>query len=100
VTTYSRRDRERAIEALTLCASDRAEGRHTCTWDVLGRFPRPRADVLADTAFLSLPARSFGDYVYCYLEAAALLRDGWNPGDPVVPLTPPKRARGRGRGAP
>lgn len=22
----------------------------------------------------------------CYLEAAALLRDGWNPGDPVVRL--------------
>jgi hypothetical protein len=25
---------------------------------------------------------------YCWLEAAALLRDGWSPGDPVHLLTP------------
>lgn len=36
--------------------------------------------VLCDS---SLPARSEAQLAICLLEAAALLRDGWSPGDPV-----------------
>lgn len=77
------RNRRMAVHALEVCANDRSfMNLLTCTWDVLGRFPRPLEDILADTAFRSVPKVEGGLEVR-YLEAAALLRDGWNPGEPV-----------------
>jgi hypothetical protein len=108
VTTYSKRDRERAILGLEVAADHCIAAMANSTIDT---------EALQDSAMAAgVPERIAHGLVYdawvrtmtitgnasrfaddC-LEAAALLRDGWNPGDPVVPLTPPKRARGRGRG--
>ena len=79
----SRRVREEAIWALTMCADERIRGLFTATWDLLGRFPSPPSDRLADAAFRAVPARLSMETWGIYLEAAALLRDGWNVGDPV-----------------
>jgi hypothetical protein len=107
VTTYSKRDRERAVEALMLCADDRTSSGVAwglCTNEI---GVSVEADNLANAAYevaaqaLAKRKPHRGSTMFeDYTEAAALLMDGWNPGDPVVPLTPPKRARGRGRGTP
>lgn len=80
--------RDEAIEALLSCADDRiGSGRDygVISCDLLGG----DTDRLADAAYAAVaeaPWKSSPTMVTEYLEAAALLRDGWCPGDPVVLL--------------
>lgn len=79
--TISKKTRDEAIEALLCCASDRVVNRHTCTDDIV----TGPTDYVANMAWLeTYRVLSGGDIEDAYLEAAALLRDGWSPGDPVV----------------
>jgi hypothetical protein len=93
VKPVSQQTRDAAIWALDVCADDRVVGQRTCTWHVLpmsskaGRvaheaFAAARL-VLAPTWSVSSWTLTSRDTHATYLEAAALLRDGWNPGDPV-----------------
>lgn len=83
--------RERAIRVLELCANDHAAGIRTYIADIApdtsGFYNESVVEQLALRAFdaVSVVTRS-PSYVDTYLEAAALLRDGWNPGDEVVTL--------------
>lgn len=82
----SKRVREEAIEGLLVCADGRiTQGLLLTTWDVFGRSSAERVAYAAWDA-----TRSVGvDYYELpdggarFLEAAALLRDGWSPGEPV-----------------
>lgn len=86
----SKRAREDAIEELLACAD---------TWITNNKYPRGRVDFAMELAAQAemavehlfsderadrvfVPGCPFYTLVDC-LEAAALLRDGWNPGDPV-----------------
>lgn len=83
----SKRVREEAIEALLVCADDRHMGGDLTTYDILGRGSRTHH--VADRAWSATGGRDLDrpwsgrDPQTRYLEAAALLRDGWSPGDPV-----------------
>ena len=69
-----KRTREAAIHCLEQCASDRLGG-------VGGAWTEADLDMAAwDAVYRACPNL---DAIDTYLEAAALLRDGWNPGDPV-----------------
>ena len=84
-----KRTREAAIHCLEQCASDRIGGvpGACCTWDVYSHLSA------AESAIEDAANKAFGTVLVSsavlpllsdkYLEAAALLRDGWNPGDPV-----------------
>lgn len=74
--------REEAIEAL-LCAFDARQFGHYSLLDLnrLSERWSKRACALAAITYNGFNLVSFKDDV---LEAAALLRDGWSPGDPVV----------------
>ncbi len=75
----SQRAREEAIEALLCSADSCLHGRYAFIHDLLaGGSDEGR---LAWLAFEAVPDRP-REFVQ-KLEAAALLRDGWNPGDPV-----------------
>jgi hypothetical protein len=82
VRRISKKTREEAIEVLLCCADDRIKGKRTTTSDI-GDGP---SEWIASDAWTE--AWTSTDYVtnseFVYLEAAALLRDGWSPGDPVV----------------
>lgn len=82
----SKKTREAAV--LT-CAVMASEGRSTVYFDDVADDGSPEAE-LARAAFMAVPAGAhFGltDYVRLqFAEAAALLRDGWSPGDPVYLL--------------
>lgn len=88
-----KRTREAAIHCLEQCASDRIGGvALTCTDMVYvrDRLGAQRGDKEALTQELASDAwaavhviRNDRPMLDIYLEAAALLRDGWNPGDPV-----------------
>jgi hypothetical protein len=96
VTTYSKRDRERAIEALLTCAAKWKRATGSLPFLSAVTPPTP-VRVIACNAFADIadlnPDASFAD---TYGAAASLLYAGWDPSDPDV--TPPKRAHGRGRG--
>ncbi len=75
-----KRTRAAAIHCLEQCASDRIGGvASTCTHYV---YDGHVSDIASDAwhAVYRAVGASMPDK---YLEAAALLRDGWNPGDPV-----------------
>lgn len=77
----SKRVREEAIEAL-LCAADTGQmDGNTGYIDDSG--PGKAARRLAVAAQSSFPVLSMWSLVDDNLEAAALLRDGWSPGEPV-----------------
>lgn len=79
---YMTPEREEAIEDCLTCAEEWSTGCIT-SFVPCG---------MAMDAFRAVPApdgrvRSHEDVLlYAWLEAAALLRDGWNPGEPVVRL--------------
>ena len=76
----SKRTRDAAIHCLEQCASDRngTPQRFTYTNRVESGSAEALASAAFDAAYYANPSNDF-----TYLEAAALLRDGWNPGDPV-----------------
>lgn len=81
-----KRTREAAIHCLEQCASDRiGYVATTYTWDVYQE--SSIEEEAADAAYAAISGLlwSYSDTSMAdkYLEAAALLRDGWNPGDPV-----------------
>lgn len=78
-----KRTREAAIHCLEQCASDRIGGvRDTSTDDVESGAAFLAASCAWFEAASLLPGMELRGAID-YLEAAALLRDGWNPGDPV-----------------
>lgn len=82
-----KRTREAAIHCLEQCASDRIGGvSDTYTWHVCDDgSPEENAAGSAYAAVSGIIWDRLGytPMICKYLEAAALLRDGWNPGDPV-----------------
>lgn len=78
-----KRTREAAIHCLEQCASDWIGGvASTYTWDVYSG--GCAIEGAADDAWCEISrAAGYLNVADIYLEAAALLRDGWNPGDPV-----------------
>ena len=76
------RTRKAAIHCLEQCASDRiGHVANTCTCDVYA--PHETAGDVAAGAWAAVCGRVDTTMDIIYLEAAALLRDGWDPGDPV-----------------
>jgi hypothetical protein len=82
-----KRTREAAIHCLEQCASDRiGDVAYTATSEVYdAAAPNERlAEDTASDAWLEVNRIAYElSMADKYLEAAALLRDGWNPGDPV-----------------
>ena len=77
-----KRTREAAIHCLEQCASDRISMLHNAHPESI---EIGEAKSVANQAWVAVhrAAQPYLSWVDLYLEAAALLRDGWNPVDPV-----------------
>ena len=82
-----KRTREAAIHCLEQCASDRIGGvAWTITSEVYDTKSEIHVEYIAGKAWIAVNRFAYDllmPMAIQYLEAAALLRDGWNPGDPV-----------------
>lgn len=79
----SEADREEAIEVLLCCADAWIRN----TWEATYTISDGDVERIASESYRSVfrtASRRYDDRDEIYLEAAALLRDGWSPGDPVV----------------
>jgi hypothetical protein len=98
VTTYSKRDRERAVEALMAIAANRQTKLNPKPWnffDLPSDAPVRLVDAAYEAANPDEMYRVDAASEHTYAATASLLHAGWSPD---WESTPPKRARGRGRG--
>jgi len=79
-----KRTREAAIHCLEQCASDRISMLHNSDpASVEAGTAKSIAELAWTAVYRAIDPARYMSWVELYLEAAAILRDGWNPGDPV-----------------
>jgi hypothetical protein len=79
--------RAECVEYLLCCADDRVHDSRASSRSVSSAPPSRMKDVMLDAFEVACEALDYDAMLRDdYLEAAGLLLDGWNPGDPVVRL--------------